>query len=30
MFRPGTVRKTAVRVLVAMPLMFTLQKDVPL
>jgi TonB family protein len=30
MFRPGMVRKTAVRVLIQMPLMFTLQKDSPL
>jgi TolB protein len=27
MFRPGMVRKTAVRVLIQMPLMFTLKKD---
>jgi protein TonB len=30
MFRPGMVRGTAVRVLIRMPLMFTLQKDSPL
>jgi TonB family protein len=30
MFRPGRVRTAAVRVLIRMPLMFTLQKDSPL